>query len=218
MVLPNNSPNGSWGEFDTKRAYDFRGDSVSIEVTSASNPSTTAQTWFGIGFEDNFLQIYQQHGVLHFEQQLAGSTTSLKTTAFDPVAHRHWRFREDGLTTCWETSSDGMSWSTMSQVATATLFPMDLVWVWFGGGTNGGEVNPGEVHFDHVNGGGPPKEKWCPSSSFKDDFDDGVQSLAWDRSWEDNPGMLTEMGGKLVVTLPRTARILPATARRAPSI
>jgi hypothetical protein len=201
IALPNNSPNGSWGEFDTQRGYDLRGDSISIEVKSTSNPSTNAQTWFGVGFEDNFLQIYQQNGVLHFEQQVAGSTTSLKTTAYNPLVHRHWRFRDDGQTTHWETSSDGASWTSMAQVATATLFPLDLVWIWFGGGTNGGEANPGEVHIDRVNGGGTPKEKWCPVSSFKDDFNDGARSLAWDRYWEDDPDMLAEMGGRLVIKL-----------------
>ena len=201
VILPNNSQNGSWGEFDTERAYDFRGDSVSIEVTNAGNPSTSALAWFALGSEDDYLQIYQQNGVLHFEQKVAGAKTSLKTTAYDPVAHRHWRFREDGQTTYWETSSDGMSWTPMAQVPTATLFPVDLVWIWFGGGTNGGEVNPGEVHFDRLNGGGSPKEKWCPLSSFKDDFDDGVRSRAWARTWEDNSGMLEETGGTLVVKL-----------------
>ncbi len=60
---------------------------------------------------------------------------------------------------------------------------------------------PGEVHFDRVNGGGPAKQKWCPASSFKDDFNDGVQSTAWGRSWQDDEGMLAETDGKLVVTL-----------------
>jgi hypothetical protein len=201
VVLPSNSPMSSYGEFDSNRAYDFRGDSVSIEVKSAANPTTTAVVWYGTGYEDNYLGIYEQHGVLYFEQWVAGVKTVLKTTAYNPVAHRHWRFREDGLTTYWETSSDGVSWTTMTQVATAALFPMDLMWVWFGGATEGGEVSPGEIHFDHLNGGGPPKGKWCPVSSFKDNFNDGVQSLAWSRSWEDSPGMLSETGGKLVVTL-----------------
>lgn len=201
VILPKNSQNGSWGELDSQRAYDFRGDSVSIEVTSVGNPATSAEAWFDIGTDDDYLQIYEKKGLLHFEQKVAGNTTSLKTTAYDPVAHRHWRFREDGQTTYWETSSDGASWTTMAQVPTATLFPMDVAWIWFGGGTDGGDANPGEVHFDRVNGGGPAKQKWCPASSFQDDFDDGVQSTAWARSWQDDEGMLAETDGKLVVTL-----------------
>jgi hypothetical protein len=203
LTLPSNSQNGSWGEFDSRRAYDLRGDSISIEITTAPNTSTTAQNWFAIGYDDdNYLQIDQKHGVLYFEQFVGGTKTSLKTLSFDPVAHRHWRFREDGLTTFWETSSDGATWKSMAQVATATLFPIDVMWVWFGAGTDGGEVNPGQVHFDHVNGGGAPKEKWCPASSFQDDFNDGTRSLSWGRSWEDTPDMMAETGGKLVVTLP----------------
>ncbi|MEO5726081.1 MAG: hypothetical protein ABI134_12505, partial [Byssovorax sp.] len=201
VAMPGNSASYSWGEFDSNRAYDLRGDSLSIEVTSAPNPTTSGMVWYGVGYKDNYVGIYEQHGVLHFEYMIAGSQTLLKTTAYDPVAHRHWRVREDGQTTSWETSSDGVSWKTMTQVPTATLAPMNLVWLWFGGGMDSGEVSPAEIHFDRLNGGGAPKEKWCPVSSFKDDFNDGVKSRAWDRSWEDKPGMLAETGGELVVTL-----------------
>jgi hypothetical protein len=201
IAIPNNSMNGSWGEFDSRRAYDFRGDSVSVEVTNATNPATTAQSWFGTGYTGNYLQISQKHGVLRFEYQLAGVTTSLKTTPYDPVAHRHWRFRDDGVNTYWETSSDGSTWKVMTQVATATLFPMNIMWVWMGGGSDGGEINPGVAHFDHVNGGGAPKEKWCPLSSFKDDFNDAANSLAWKRGWEDVPGMVARTGGQLTISL-----------------
>ncbi|MFS8066493.1 MAG: hypothetical protein ACMG6S_08990 [Byssovorax sp.] len=201
VALPANSATYSWGEFDSNRAYDLRNDSLSIEVTSVSNTMTSAMVWWGVGYKDNYVGIYEQHGVLHFEHVIAGTQTVLKTTAYNPVTHRHWRFREDGQTTYWETSSDGVSWTTATQVPTATLAPMDLVWTWFGGGADSGEASAGELRFDRLNGGGPPKEKWCPASTFKDDFNDGVRSRAWDRSWEDSKGMLDETGGKLVVTL-----------------
>jgi len=122
------------------------------------------------------------------------------TIPYDPVVHRHWRFREDGLNTYWQTSSDGMSWTTQTQAATATLFSLDFLLVALGGGTDGGEVNPGEAHFDHLNGGGAPKGKWCPISSFTDDFNDGMQSIAWWRSWANAPGMMSEMNGELLLT------------------
>jgi hypothetical protein len=200
IVLPN-SMNGSWGEFDSNHAYDFRGDSVSIAVTSATNPMTTAQAWFGVGYDSNYLQIYQKHGFIHVEYQLAGTTTLLAKTMYDPVAHHNWRFREDGVNTYWETSSDGASWTMMAKVPTATLFPMDTVWVWFGAGTDGGEVNPGTAQFDHLNGGGAPTQKWCPMSSFTDDFSDGTRPLAWKRGWDDTSTMIAETGGKLSITL-----------------
>src|SRR4029079_7172185 len=126
---------------------------------------------------------------------VAGVWTTLKTTGYDPVAHRHWRFREDGLNTYWETSSDGVNFTPQTQVATATLFPLDSVEVEIGGATDGGELSPGAAHFDHLNGGGAPKGKWCAMSSITDDFNDGVRSRAWDRSWEDIQGMVTEAGG-----------------------
>ncbi len=215
ITLPSSSPSGSWGELDSHRAYDLRGDSLSIERATATNPLTSAQSWFGTGYDKNYLQIVQQKGQIRFGYQLAGMTTNLTSIVFDPVAHRHWRLREDGQTTFWETSSDGAAWTIRAQIASATLFPMSLMWVWFGAGTDGGEVNPGAAHFDRLNGGGLPKEKYCPISTFTDDFNDGAKSLAWGRGWEDKPGMLAEAGGALTVTQHQDGRRLAGARERA---
>src|SRR5690606_13473910 len=106
-----------------------------------------------------------------------------------------------GLAVHFETSPDGVLWTNQTEIETAMLFPLDLVRVWVGAGTDGGEVSPGEARFDRLNGGGAPAEKWCPASSFTDDFDDGAQDLRWARSWSDVPGLLAEANGELVLAL-----------------
>jgi hypothetical protein len=77
---------------------------------------------------------------------------------------------------------------------------MDYVGVAFGAGTDGGEVAPGEAHFDNVEGD-LPQVGWCKASSLTDDFEDGLQGQAWARSYADSGCSLAEIGGELVATL-----------------
>jgi hypothetical protein len=69
-------------------------------------------------------------------------------------------------------------------------------------GCNPNQANPGEAHFDRLNGGGTPKQKYCPMSSLTDDFNNGMLGDQWLRSWEGQPGMLAEEGGQFVVKYP----------------
>lgn len=200
--LPINAPDGAGANFYTDRYYNFRNDSVSVEVTSVGNMASTAWGAFGIGMNnDNYIEIYAEEGVLHFGLEVNDDYTSLKTTMYDPAVHRHWRFREDGANTYLETSSDGMSWTTHVQIPSNTLFPLDLVGVQLSGGTDVPEMSPGQIHFDRLNGGGAPKQKLCKVGSFTDDFNDGLRSREWDRTWENIDGMMGESGGHLVCSL-----------------
>src|SRR5262249_48695846 len=86
VVLPNANPNGAGAVFQTRRWYDLRKDSVSIEVTNATNPSTTAQAYFWVGIDDqNYVDIYQKNGTLNLVDSVAGSFSSLMTLPYDPI-------------------------------------------------------------------------------------------------------------------------------------
>ncbi|MBK9261610.1 MAG: hypothetical protein IPM54_17615 [Polyangiaceae bacterium] len=102
------------------------------------------------------------------------SSPSFNTTP----SHRFWQFRESGGDTYFETSPDGQNWAIRAQTPTADLFPVDLVQVALGGGAAAGQASPGEVRFDKLNGGGAPKQKYCPMSSLTDDFADGAEEHA----------------------------------------
>jgi hypothetical protein len=206
VTLPSGSPGSSRGAFESNQYYDLTNDHVSIEVTSATNTATTAMAFFSVYYDgNNYIEISQTNGDLRFIRYIAGTWAELKSTLYNAVNHRHWRFREDGTDTHWETSSDGVNWTSQVSEPTAMLFPMNLVGIDFGGQTDGGEVNPGEARFDHLNGGGAPLGKWCPMSSLTDDFEDGIRARIWDSSWEPIPGMMVETGGDLVFTLPPNA-------------
>jgi hypothetical protein len=201
FTLPVDSPGSSEAYLITEHYFDFRQDAVSVEVTSATNTASSAWAFLVVGPSDaDNVEIFQENGTLHFEKEVGELDTSLKTMPYDPVAHRHWRIREDGFAVNFETSPDGVAWVVQTQAPVADLFPMDYVRVVLGGGASAGQGSPGEARFDHLNGGGVPAEKLCPIGSITDDFEDGLESPAWARSWEDAPGMLSESGGELMVT------------------
>jgi hypothetical protein len=102
------------------------------------------------------------------------------TTPYDPVTHRWWAMREQGGTFYWETSPNGAAWQTLGSWPIGSMFPVDGVYLEYGAGTEDTGVTPGEAQFDNLNGGPPPTEGWCPTSSFVDDFTDGVISVEWD--------------------------------------
>jgi hypothetical protein len=189
-----------WREFGTPRLHDLRNGLVSIEVTEMVDVGTTAFAFIDIGYDDaNHVRLFQQNGYLGFATQLDGDWSDTGV-AFDPGEHRFWRIRETAGTTFWETSPDGMTWNVGAAQPTSALFPLDLVYVAFGAGADGGEVAPGEAHFDHLNGG-MATGAWCKASSLTDDFADPQQARVWSYSYEEQGCTVAETGGQLVVTV-----------------
>lgn len=200
VSLPMGSADESGGYLKSEHYYDFRGDFVSVEVTSAADPSSSAWAYLVVTMdENNYVEIYQESGFLFFGREIGNSYTELAKIQYDPIAHRFWQLRESGGDTYFETSPDGQNWAIRAQTPTADLFPVDLVQVVLGGGANSGQASPGEARFDKLNGGGAPKQKYCPMSSLTDDFADGAESMRWARSWEEQNGMLAEQDGQFVI-------------------
>jgi hypothetical protein len=204
--LPANQPGNTYAAFQTKRLYDLRNDSVSVEVTQAANPAGTARTFLVAAYDgQNYIELSQRSGKLICARVVAGNLLILADINYDAQAHRYWRMRDDGMTTYWETSSDGASYMVRAQTPTAQLFPLSSIRVDIGASLFDADPNPGEAHFDGLNGGGPAAGKWCPASSLTDDFDDGTRARAWQRSYV-NPGCtLAETAGELVLKPPTNA-------------
>ena len=206
ITLPSGQAGSSDGSFTTNRYYNLLKDSVSVEVTSPGNTATTAQAVFSvIGVNSDYLGISQRQGKISFDQWIGGTYLLRKSTTYSPTNHRYWRFREDGVNTYWETSSNGATWVTQTQAATSSLFPLNLVTLELDGNTQGGEVSPGPVQFANVNGGGTPAGQWCPVSSITDDFQSSTRSVQWARSWVNSPETVSQGSGLLMFTLAANA-------------
>jgi len=200
IKLPTGTMSGFGAALYSDFSYDFREDSASIEVTQLPNSNLPIWTFFNVGLDgDNYIEIYQEGPNLIFGQELNGNYSKFKTIPFDPIAHRFWQIRESGGLAFFETASDGQNWSTQLQISTNLLFPMDLVRVEIGSGSDGVQMDPGEAHFDHFNGGGIAKQKLCPMDSFTENFDDGMRGREWGKGWEDMPGMLVEENGRFAL-------------------
>jgi len=200
MALPMNAANGSGAYMHSEYYYDFRDDFVSVEVTKATNTSASAWAYYEVGPDDNnYVEIYQQGTSIIFGWEIAGSFIEHKKIPYDAVAHRFWQLRETAGTVYFETSADGQKWNIEAEKPTAELFPVDFSRIVLGAGADSGQANPGVARFDRLNGGGISKQKYCAISSITDDFNDGAESRQWERSWEDQPGMLAEEGGQFVL-------------------
>lgn len=197
-------PTGTMGGFgavvNSDYHYDIREDSVWIDVTRVMNSNVSAWTYFNIGLDgDNYIEIYHEGSDLIFGQEIDGNHTKFKTIPYDATAHRFWKIRESGGKAYFETAPDGQIWTEQLQISTNLLFPMDLVRVEIGAGSDGVQMDPGEAHFDNFNGGGQPTQKLCPMHSITDNFDDGVRDRQWGEAWEDSPGMLAEENGRFAL-------------------
>jgi hypothetical protein len=175
-------------------------------VTQAANPAGTARTFLVVSYDgQNYVALSQQNGKLTCAREVGGTYLGLANISYDAQAHRYWRIRDDGTTTYCETSPDGASYMIRAQTPTAQLFSLSAIRVEFGASLNAADPNPGEAHFDTLNGGGPAAGKWCPASSLTDNFDDGTRARAWLRSY-DSPGCtLAETAGELVLKPPTNA-------------
>jgi hypothetical protein len=203
VTMPSGSLGSVYAAFQTKRVYDLRNDSVSVEVPQVTNTATSARTFLTIARDDqNYLELAQEGGSLFCQRIVNGVTLTLCQIPYSAMMHRHWRIRDEGTTTYWETSSDGASWAMRGQTPTAQLFPLSSVRVDIGSFLHGGEVSPGQARFDNVNGGGAPAGKWCPPTALTDDFQDPSPGRSWLRSYTEPGCTLTETGGELVAKLP----------------
>jgi len=200
--LPDGSADSSDAYIETSRYFDLRDDAISVEMTNPGNTESTTYAYLVVSLGgSDYIEITQYKGSLAFARTQQGTTTTLKSIPYDPVLHRYLRIREAEGVTYWETSSDGETFTSQASLSSALIFPLQLVRVVLGAGTDGGTTNPGEPRFDRLNGGGAPRGKWCPIASLVDDFNDGVQAPIWERSWEDVDGMLRENGGALELAL-----------------
>lgn len=191
---------GSGAYAVSEHYYDFRDDFVSIEVTNVTNTANSAWSYFNVGPDDkNYVEIYHEDTSLMFGWEIGDVYLEHKKIPYDPVAHRFWQLRETAGTVYFETSADGQNWTLQDQKPTADLFAVDFSRIALGAGADSGQANPGVARFDRLSGGGAPKQKYCPISSIRDDFEDGVENRQWNRSWQDQPGMRAEEGGQFVL-------------------
>jgi hypothetical protein len=193
-----------YAAYHSQRLYDLGNDAVSVEVTQAA--AGNARTFLVAHYDDqNYLELGMRFGKLICASVVDGNLLILATPIYNPLIDRFWRIRDNGVTTFWETSPDGVAYVIRAQTPTAQLFPLSSVRINIGAALASMDPGPGEARFDTVNGGGPSAVKWCPPTALTDDFEDGVRGREWLRSYDSPNCTLTEVGGELAVKPPDNA-------------
>lgn len=98
---------------------------------------------------NNYVTIFYEAGTLFFSKVVAGSQTNINSVSYSATTHAWWQLRERGGTTYWETSSDGVSWTT--QAAQANPITLTSVDILIGGICFGADTSPSNFTFRSLN-------------------------------------------------------------------
>jgi hypothetical protein len=137
---------GQWAGVVTHSRYDVRDCSVWIEVPSLVTGGADGGTYFQLWHHDGRVRVAVNSGMASFAVEAGGSSDE-QEEAYDSVAHRWWRFREDAGTIHIETAPDGRNW-TVRNSASSPAF-VDDVAIGLGVTPPQMTANPGEAQFDN---------------------------------------------------------------------
>jgi hypothetical protein len=173
--------------------FDYRDKTLQVEVEPASQTGDI-WTYFGLSLDGNNRFIISTGiGALYCDATVNGVTdrTSLNWDA----GMRFWRFRHDidANTVNFETSADGVTWTTRKTVTAA--FALSSLQASIGSGANGAtNPTPGMAVFDNFR-----LERYRPLFPLSDNFNDGVRAAKWNTLA--TPGsVIVEQNGRLEIT------------------
>ena len=158
-------------------AVDLRDSWFSVRVLQVAGDATGLITFMRVLTLDGSeaWTIAHENGVL----RLIAPGVSEVTVPYDSGGDRWWRIREGGAEVHFETSPDGLLWTTHHTVpATEGIVAVQMS---LGAGTYAPVASPGRAELDDVNldppGGG--RTPFCPASSFTDDFERDTLGPRW---------------------------------------
>jgi hypothetical protein len=99
--------------------YALASSQLAIEIPQMVDPTTTAEQFLLEVFavDGPAAALIQSGGTLDATKSYDGYATtniSVGLKPYDPVAQRWWRFRHDGHDLFWETSPDGVAYTTFA--------------------------------------------------------------------------------------------------------
>jgi hypothetical protein len=178
--------------------YQWQDSRVYVEVPQSVNPVAGARAFLMLVFDgDDTISIEQEADQLWFKRQTGGNETTLGSVHYDPTEHRWWQLRSANGQTRWETSTDGFDWTT--RFDESQVRPAGLARIRFGASADAGVADPGEAHFDNLNGG-VALGHTCRAQDLDEDFE-GSGTDGWRRSYEQGGATLDSSDGTAVVAL-----------------
>ncbi|MGW1261190.1 hypothetical protein ACWD7Y_04415 [Streptomyces drozdowiczii] len=142
------------GLMATDAGYELANSTHFFEVVNL--PAGGTNTIFSaivLGPKDNgtFVRFkyWASNGNLTLENCVGYEDATPTTLAYNPVAHRWWRFREAAGTLYWETSTDAATWTVQRSMATPQWLRFGTLRTNFEGYSQSSSTSPAEV--DNVN-------------------------------------------------------------------
>jgi hypothetical protein len=143
--------NNTYPTLATLPAYDFRGSSMTVQVPQVppvGNGSTEALAFVHDVASGNRVQMMYSGGQLVMREQTGAASDDTSIT-YSAVDHMWWRVSESTGTLTWETSPDGLAWTTRRTKVSTNYWAH--VAVYLACGYYGTETAPGPALFDNLN-------------------------------------------------------------------
>jgi hypothetical protein len=184
--------------YESTEWYDWNDARVSIEVPQSVSGAPGARAFLALVFDgDDMIWIEQEADQLFFKRHTAGADHTLGSVQYDPVAHRWWGLRSADGETRWETSPDAFDWTPRFEET--QLERPGLARTRFGAAADADVADPGEAHFDNLNGG-VELGHTCRAQDIAEDFE-GEGTDGWLRSYATGGAAVDVVAGAAVVTL-----------------
>ncbi|HYO69593.1 MAG TPA: hypothetical protein VEU33_26310, partial [Archangium sp.] len=149
--LPGRS-NVSFSGYSSKVTHELIGSSIEVEVVQVLNQVNGTWTLVSAGPDDgNRVLIAAGIGQIRCVEMVGGAELLRASCAYDPVAHRWWRLRENLGTTWWEVSPDGQRWTALFSKANPAGINLAACQLVLAAGTFLPIPNPGVAIFDSFN-------------------------------------------------------------------
>ncbi|MFG2412266.1 hypothetical protein [Streptomyces goshikiensis] len=115
VSLAQPTTSGATNAFGSTNLYDATSSSVYALITAVPNGNGFTKTGLVLRVDaSNSVAIRVDSGILMLTLQTAGSTATTLLGSYQPHTHRWWRLREASATWYAETSTDGITWTTLA--------------------------------------------------------------------------------------------------------
>ncbi|HEX8456548.1 MAG TPA: S8 family serine peptidase, partial [Pyrinomonadaceae bacterium] len=200
-VTPPASTTG-YGGYYSATTVDLTDSRVSVEVTPGNAAGYGAETYLTLASGNNYVLFATGGGNLLFQTAVNGAMTRTYIP-YSPTQHRFWRFRHNRTTDqiSWETSPDGIAWTTQRTVA--RQFPIHALQTQLQAGKYTATTPGGTTIYDNLWHEPNP----TPSVVLADNFDDNqLHPQMWATPDQTSPTTVAEQNGRIEVALkPNTA-------------
>lgn len=120
VQYPASTTSSTDGDLSSNASYNMTGSYASMQVLSVpgNGGASTTDAYLQIRRNaNNKLTMLWEGGSLYAQKVVAGSNTNITSVAYNATTHKYWRIREASGTTYWETSTDGVTYSTLTSQA-----------------------------------------------------------------------------------------------------